>query len=205
MTVYVYPASPPLTAEFRSDTGYSVLGTEDAEGLIPEGRYHGLNKSSIHSFLSLGLDRLVVCLPLTQQTNQFFGADELQTLSKNCRNPFTKPYNTNTSPGKVVDQDALAAALKTAQIAFAALDVTDTEPLPWSHRCWDIPNNHISPHISCMGREYLPRPLDIVKANLDQMANGERLINFYDRGKQFQRLALYIISGSISHKVMLLQ
>ncbi|KAJ5322692.1 hypothetical protein N7452_010981, partial [Penicillium brevicompactum] len=48
--------------------------------------------------------------------------------------------------GQVVDQEALSAALKLGQIAFAALDVTDPEPLTPDHYLWDVSNKQISPH-----------------------------------------------------------
>ena len=40
----------------------------------------------------------------------------------------------NTSRGPVVDQPALADALRDGVIAAAALDVTDPEPIPWTIR-----------------------------------------------------------------------
>ena len=54
----------------------------------------------------------------------------------------------NTSRGPVVDQDDLYDALTTGQIAYAALDVTDPEPLPADHKLVSLPNCIIVPHIS---------------------------------------------------------
>jgi glyoxylate reductase len=54
----------------------------------------------------------------------------------------------NTSRGPVVDGQALYEALKTGQIAYAALDVTDPEPLPAGHKLLELPNLIVAPHIA---------------------------------------------------------
>lgn len=54
----------------------------------------------------------------------------------------------NTARGPVVDPDALYEALLSAQIAAAALDVTDPEPLPADHKLLSLPNLIVAPHIA---------------------------------------------------------
>jgi lactate dehydrogenase-like 2-hydroxyacid dehydrogenase len=54
----------------------------------------------------------------------------------------------NTSRGPVVDTDALFVALRDKQIAYAALDVTDPEPLPADHPLLALPNLIVAPHIA---------------------------------------------------------
>ena len=54
----------------------------------------------------------------------------------------------NTARGPIVDPDALYDALKEGQIAYAALDVTDPEPLPADHRLLELPNLIVAPHIA---------------------------------------------------------
>lgn len=54
----------------------------------------------------------------------------------------------NTSRGPVVDSEALYEALKEGQIAYAALDVTDPEPLPADHKLLEVPNLIVAPHIA---------------------------------------------------------
>jgi glyoxylate reductase len=54
----------------------------------------------------------------------------------------------NTARGPIVDPEALYEALKTGQIAFAALDVTDPEPLPAGHKLLTLPNLIVAPHIA---------------------------------------------------------
>jgi glyoxylate reductase len=54
----------------------------------------------------------------------------------------------NSARGPIVDPDALYVALKEGQIAYAALDVTDPEPLPSDHRLLKLPNLIVAPHIA---------------------------------------------------------
>lgn len=54
----------------------------------------------------------------------------------------------NTSRGPVVDSEALYEALKTGEIGYAALDVTDPEPLPPDHKLLSLPNLLVVPHIA---------------------------------------------------------
>lgn len=54
----------------------------------------------------------------------------------------------NTARGPIVDSDALYDALKGGKIAAAALDVTDPEPLPVTHRLLSLPNLIVAPHIA---------------------------------------------------------
>jgi len=56
-------------------------------------------------------------------------------------------YFINVSRGPVVDTDALLEALQTGEIAYAALDVTDPEPLPEDHPLLKLSNILVTPHI----------------------------------------------------------
>ncbi|KAJ6111780.1 hypothetical protein N7523_007841 [Penicillium sp. IBT 18751x] len=185
MTVHAFTASPRPTPESRHDNGFIVPGTGDPDGSIPASWHHGTDKESIRSFLSLGLDHLVISLPLTKQTTHLLGAEEFTLLSESSKHAISKPYVTNISRGKVVDQNALIEALHSGQLSGAALDVTDPEPLPADNPLWDAPNVQISPHVSGLGREYLPRSLSIVNINMERMEKGLPLLNAYKRGKGY--------------------
>ena len=54
----------------------------------------------------------------------------------------------NTARGPIVETEALYQALKEGQIAAAALDVTDPEPLPPDHKLLTLPNLIVVPHIA---------------------------------------------------------
>jgi len=57
-------------------------------------------------------------------------------------------YLVNCARGPLIDQDALVAAIDSAHVAGAALDVTEPEPLPIGHPLLTRPNVIITPHIA---------------------------------------------------------
>jgi glyoxylate reductase len=75
-------------------------------------------------------------------------------------------YLVNTSRGPVVDTDALARALREGEIAGAALDVTDPEPLPGDHPLLDAPNLLVVPHVGSATHGTRGRMADIAVDNL---------------------------------------
>jgi glyoxylate reductase len=54
----------------------------------------------------------------------------------------------NISRGGVVDTEALCDALASGHLAYAAMDVTDPEPLPGEHRLLSLPNVTVTPHMA---------------------------------------------------------
>lgn len=78
---------------------------------------------------------------LTDETRGLIGAEALAKMKETA-------VLINTARGPVVDTDALYDALKNGQIAAAALDVTDPEPLPADHKLLTLPNIVVAPHIA---------------------------------------------------------
>jgi lactate dehydrogenase-like 2-hydroxyacid dehydrogenase len=81
----------------------------------------------------------------------------------------------NTSRGPVVDQAALASALRDGIIAAAALDVTDPEPIPMDDPLVGLDNCLIVPHIASASRATRGRMAEMAAANLLAGVRGERL------------------------------
>ncbi|KAL4935277.1 hypothetical protein BDV06DRAFT_207354 [Aspergillus oleicola] len=185
LTIYAYTASPKPTPDSRRDPHYIIPGTGDADGTFPTSWHHGTSKASLHSFLSLGLDHIVVSLPLTPSTTHLLGAEEFAVLAANKNPAHRNPFLTNISRGKVLDQDALIDSLKRGELSGAALDVADPEPLPPGNLLWDAPNVQISPHVSALGEEYFLRSFDIVRVNLGRLERREELVNVYKRGRGY--------------------
>jgi glyoxylate reductase len=92
----------------------------------------------IKEFLS-EVDVLSLHIPLTSETKNFIGKDELAAMKKSA-------IIVNTARGEVIDQDALYDALKNKRIFAAGLDVTTPEPLPPTHPLFALPNVIITPH-----------------------------------------------------------
>jgi phosphoglycerate dehydrogenase-like enzyme len=86
------------------------------------------------------------------------------------------------SRGGIIDQKALAAALRDGTIAAAALDVFEPEPLPADSELWDIPNLLITPHVAG-GTQYEGEHIvRIFRENLNRYLSGERpLVNEVDK------------------------
>ena len=54
----------------------------------------------------------------------------------------------NISRGAVVDTEAMYEALKSGRLAYAAMDVTEPEPLPGEHKLLTLPNVTVTPHMA---------------------------------------------------------
>jgi glyoxylate reductase len=85
-------------------------------------------------------DYVMLTCPLTSDTKGLINAEALAKM---------RPTATliNIARGAVVDTDALTSALESGQIAAAALDVTDPEPLPRSHPLLKLSNVVVVPHL----------------------------------------------------------
>ena len=81
--------------------------------------------------------------------------------------------------GSVLDQDALARAMKDGKLWGAALDVTEPEPLPSDSPLWDIPNLLLTPHVAGGMRLEITRKncVDMALANLKRYLAGQTLEN----------------------------
>ncbi|MBO1077164.1 D-2-hydroxyacid dehydrogenase [Roseomonas marmotae] len=92
-------------------------------------------------------DAVVVTVPHTPETEGLFGASAFAAMRPGAA-------FVNIGRGAVVDHAALRAALGNGQVGFAALDVTEPEPLPPEDPLWAMPNVLISPHsASTVSRE----------------------------------------------------
>ena len=81
----------------------------------------------------------------------------------------------NTSRGPVVDQAALADALREGTIWAAALDVTDPEPIPMDDPLVGLDNCLIVPHIASASRTTRGKMAAMAAANLLAGVRGEPL------------------------------
>jgi glyoxylate reductase len=86
-------------------------------------------------------DYISVHADLNAATRGLFGAEQFRKMKRTA-------VFVNTSRGPLVDQGALAEALRDGTIFAAGLDVTDPEPLPPEHELYTLPNCVIAPHIA---------------------------------------------------------
>ena len=128
--------------------------------------------SALHALLPEA-DAVAICTPLTSATKHLIAAPEIALM---------KPQTliADVSRGGVVDQAALAEALRSHRIQGAVLDVFETEPLPQDSPFWDLPNVLISPHCSSVYEGWELASFDLFLANLTRWKAGEPLLNVVD-------------------------
>jgi len=93
----------------------------------------------------------------------------------------------NLGRGISVDEEALRHALDEGQIAGAALDVFQSEPLPHESPLWDTPNLIISPHMSGDYEGYFEDLSRLFLENLAHYRGNKRLLNIVDKQAGYVR------------------
>ncbi len=115
-------------------------------------------------------DFVVIAAPQTPETTGLFNDAIISKMKKSA-------YLINIGRGKIVVLDDLLNALRHKQIAGAALDVFETEPLPPSHPLWDFPNVLITPHTAGYSPVIARRHLATLLENVERFTRGEDLLN----------------------------
>jgi phosphoglycerate dehydrogenase-like enzyme len=151
------------------DTGYSRDGMGDPDGDLVDRLYP---PQALRSMLREA-DFVIVTVPLTPDTHNLIGAEELEAMPPNS-------FLINISRGGIVEPNALLQALREHKIAGAALDVFAEEPLPPDHPLWKLPNVLITPHISGNTSHYDENALAFFIENMQRYLTGAPLHNLYD-------------------------
>ena len=103
--------------------------------------------------------------PLTPLTRGLVNRERLASMKRTA-------FLINTSRGSIVDEDALAAALNSGQIAGAGLDVLSVEPPPAAHPLLSAKNCYITPHFAWASTAARERLLAEVTENLRAFLAG---------------------------------
>ncbi len=123
-------------------------------------------------------DVLTVCCPITPQTHKLLSHAEFDCLPEGS-------YLINVSRGKVIDEDALIAALKNGKLAGAGLDVTYTEPCPPDNPLWTLPNVILTSHTAGASQNIATRAMQLFIDNMHRYVKGEPLANVVDKEKGY--------------------
>ena len=123
-----------------------------------------------------GSEILVVLVPLTRQTAGMIDADFLARLPDGA-------VLINLARGGLVNDEALLAALDSARLRHAVLDVFNVEPLPAEHRYWRHARVTVTPHMAALTNPHTAAAF--VAENLRRLRAGEPLLGLVDRGQGY--------------------
>jgi phosphoglycerate dehydrogenase-like enzyme len=123
-------------------------------------------------------DVLISCAPLTPRTKGLIGEKQFALMKDSS-------YLVNVSRGKIVNTDALLAALRSKKLAGAGLDVTDPEPLPADHPLWKVPNVIITPHKAGGSQLSGSRESALFVENIKRYVNHLPMLNVVDKKKGY--------------------
>ncbi len=119
-------------------------------------------------------DFVAVCAPETPETRGLFDASKFAKMKSTA-------FFINVGRGRVVQLDPLVDALRRKQIAGAALDVFEQEPLPSDHPLWAMDNVIITPHSAGFSAHGHDRRVDVLAENLRRFTAGQALNNVVDK------------------------
>lgn len=139
------------------------------EAVWPPDRLHDLLEWS---------DYVVIAAPHTPQTEGLFRKPLFARMKSSA-------VLINIGRGAIVDLDDLTAALRGGEIAGAALDVFEIEPLPAEHPLWGFDNAILTPHVAGHSPRIAERHLQVIVENAGRFVRGEPLKNIVDKRRWF--------------------
>ena len=171
---FVYPTFE-IAGKSLGIIGYGAIGKQTAKLAEAFGMrvlvYTRTKKDSDVTYVSLEellktSDYITVHCPLNDQTRGLIGKEQLALCKKSA-------YLINTARGGVIDEKALAEAVKNKVIAGAAIDVLSKEPMAKDCPLLGVENITLTPHIAWAPLETRLRLLDIVKENIRAFLAGK--------------------------------
>jgi D-3-phosphoglycerate dehydrogenase len=125
----------------------------------------GVEKTELDELLRQS-DFVSLHVPLNESTRHLIDREKISLMKRTA-------YLINTARGGVVDEKALAEAFKSGQIAGAALDVFDVEPLPADSPFFDCPNVIMTPHVGAHTYEAILRMNMMAAESIVDFFNGK--------------------------------
>ena len=132
----------------------------------------GLEDTSFEDILSSS-DVLSVNVPLTDETRGMLWEEEIAMMKQGA-------ILVNTARGGIVEEEALANALKKGKLKGAAVDVFKNEPIDYDCPLLELENVILTPHISAISPETMKRVPVMVCENLNRIYEGKpplRVVN----------------------------
>jgi phosphoglycerate dehydrogenase-like enzyme len=119
-------------------------------------------------------DFVVIAAPHTPETYKLFRTRQFEQMQKTA-------YLINIGRGAIVDLADLTTALQSGEIAGAALDVFEIEPLPGDHPLWKMGNVIITPHVAAASPRISERHLETLLENIRRFGRGEDPLTLVDK------------------------
>ena len=123
-------------------------------------------------------DFIALAAPVTPKTRVLLNAERLGRLQPGA-------FIINVSRGALIDEAALAAALRENRLGGAALDVFEREPLPPESPLWDLPNLIITPHSAALTEKLWDRQYALLAENLRRYRAHEPLLAVVNKQKGY--------------------
>jgi D-2-hydroxyacid dehydrogenase (NADP+) len=123
-------------------------------------------------------DYVVLAAPVTDNTKAIADAKRLALMRPSA-------CLINVARGPLVDEAALAAALRARKIGGAALDVFPKEPLAPESPLWDLPNLLITPHTAALTDKLWERHYALFSENLRRYLSSRPLFGLVDKRKGY--------------------
>jgi len=165
------------TARLLAAFGTTVLATDARRSEPPPGVAELHPPEALDALLPRA-DFVILTVPHTPATEGFFHRARFQRMRRGA-------FFINIGRGMTTRLDDLVAALRAKEIAGAALDVFEQEPLPQDHPLWTMPNVLLTPHMAGYGPYLNDRRLQIIVDNLRAFASGGTLRNVVDKANWF--------------------
>lgn len=118
-------------------------------------------------------DVVILAAAATDETHRMFGAEQFAAMKATAA-------LVNIARGRLVDQDALLAALASGRLAGAGLDVTTPEPLPDGHPLWTAPRVIITSHQADTQDMVLPLLATRIRSNVQAFLGDGRYVGRVD-------------------------
>jgi phosphoglycerate dehydrogenase-like enzyme len=166
------------TARLCAQFGITVVGI-DARITDPPPGVSELHPPEALDALLPRANFVVMTVPETPSTQGMMGADQFRAMNPNA-------YLINIGRGATIRLDDLDAALRGGEIAGAALDVFEAEPLPTGHPLWTAPGMLITPHVAAASGPNLgERRTELFMDNCVRFDEGRPLRNVVDKANWF--------------------
>lgn len=165
------------TARLASAFGMQVIGVDARRRDAPVGVAELHPPAALDSLLPRA-DFVVLTIPHTPSTEGLMHRARFQRMKRSA-------FFINIGRGMTTRIDDLVDALRAGEIAGAALDVFEREPLPADHPLWTTPGVLITPHTAGYGPYLDERRYDILSDNCRRFMAGQPLRNVVDKSSWF--------------------